>query len=387
MYKVIVLHNKYKIPGGEDSVVFNETTLLKQFGHEVEIVYFSNDDIAGLKQKITTGLNAIYSWSANQKISTVIENFKPDLIHVHNTFPKISPSVFYLANEKKIPIVQTIHNYRLVCPGALLLRDEKVCEECVSSKFAYKSIIKKCYRGNAAESAVVATVNFVHNALDTWQNKVSCFIVLSDFAKQKLKSSALQLNEKHFAVKPNFVEDKGFNHNRQNGFLFVGRLSTEKGLDVLLEAFSQTSHPLTIIGGGPLEAEVIVYSSKYANIEYLGFQSTDVVIEKMKHCKALVFPSIWYEGMPMTILEAFSTGCPVIASKLGAMAELIEHEINGLHFEAGNASDLIKQLDLITDSMSINARQTYLDKYTPEQNYQQLIDIYQKVIDENTANN
>jgi glycosyltransferase involved in cell wall biosynthesis len=383
--KILILHNKYKIPGGEDSVVLNESALLKQFGHDVEVVYFTNDDINGSKQKVATGLNAVYSRSANQKIKTVIEKFKPDVIHVHNTFPKISPSIFYLANELKIPIVQTIHNYRLVCPGALLLREEQVCEACVNSKFAYKSIVNKCYRNSAIESTIVATVNFVHNTLGTLQNKISRFIVLSDFAKQKLKNSTLQLSDSHFAIKPNFVEDKDFNHNRQNVFLFVGRLSTEKGLDVLLEAFSQTSHPLAIIGGGPLEAKVMDYASKHSNIEYLGFQSSDVVIEKMKHCKALVFPSIWYEGMPMTILEAFSTGCPVIASKLGAMEELIEHEINGLHFEAASANDLIKQLDLITDDMSLNARNSYLEHYTPEANYKQLIDIYQKVIDENST--
>lgn len=383
--KVLVLHNKYKIPGGEDSVVVNESALLGRYGHLIEICYFNNDDINGFRQKISTGFNAVYSSSAKKEIHALINDFEPDIIHVHNTFPRISPSIFYLANEMNIPIVQTIHNYRLICPGALLLRNESVCEECINSKFAYKSIAHKCYRNSSIESTIVATVNFVHNAFGTWQNKISRFIVLSDFAKQKLKNSALQLSDAHFTVKPNFVEDKGFNHNRQNGFLFVGRLSTEKGLDVLLEAFSQTSHPLSIIGGGPLEAKVIDYASKHANIEYLGFQSSDVVIAKMKHCKALVFPSIWYEGMPMSILEALSTGCPVIASKLGAMAELIEHEINGLHFEAGSASDLIKQLDLITDDMSLNARQSYLEHYTPEANYKQLIDIYQKVIDENAA--
>jgi glycosyltransferase involved in cell wall biosynthesis len=382
---VLLIHNKYKIPGGEDSVVQNESTLLKQCGHEVDVLYFTNDDINSLKDKVFTGLNSIYSRSANEKTRMVVEKFKPDVIHVHNTFPKISPSIFDLANELKIPIVQTIHNYRLVCPGALLLREEQVCEECVNAKFAYKSIKNKCYRNSAIESTIVATVNFVHNTLGTLQNKISRFIVLSDFAKQKLKNSTLQLSDSHFAIKPNFVEDKDFNHNRQNVFLFVGRLSTEKGLDVLLEAFSQTSHPLAIIGGGPLEAKVMDYASKHSNIEYLGFQSSDVVIEKMKHCKALVFPSIWYEGMPMTILEAFSTGCPVIASKLGAMEELIEHEINGLHFEAASANDLIKQLDLITDDMSLNARNSYLEHYTPEANYKQLIDIYQKVIDENST--
>ncbi|MEA1989592.1 MAG: glycosyltransferase family 4 protein [Pseudomonadota bacterium] len=385
--KVLILHNKYKIPGGEDAVVTHESSLLEQMGHLVKISYFDNDDISGLKQKISTGLNAVYSGKAKDQIHSIINEFKPDVIHVHNTFPKISPSIFYLADELNIPIVQTVHNYRLICPGALLLRDEKVCEDCVNSKFAFKGIVHKCYRESATESAVVATVNFIHNILSTWQNRISRFIVLSDFAKQKLKGSVLKLNDEHFSVKPNFVEDKGFNHQRDNSFLFVGRLSTEKGIDVLLEAFTKTTLAITIIGGGPFEEQVVEYADQYPNIEYLGFQPQEVVRERMQMCKALVFPSIWYEGMPMTILEAFSTGCPVIASKLGAMEELIEDHSNGLHFRVGDSSDLLAKLDLITSAMSVNARNTYLDKYTPEQNYQQLISIYQQVIDEKRNHN
>lgn len=384
--KVIILHNKYQITGGEDTVVINEKNLLEQFGQTVQVVYFDNSDIKSGWKKLTTATSSIYSLSAKQSLRKAIQDFAPDVIHIHNFFPKISPSVFFLANELNIPIVQTIHNYRFICPGALLMRDDEVCEECISKSFAYPSIQNKCYRGSALQSSIVATVNFVHNQLDTWKNKVDGLVFLTDFARSKFIDSNLSLDNSTLFVKSNFVEDKGYSSNRKTHFLFVGRLSKEKGIEVLLDTFKNTDHQIKIIGTGPLEELVKDAAENYPNIDFLGKQSLDSVIEHMKQCKALVFPSIWYEGMPMTILEAFSTGCPVIASNLGSMQSLITDQYNGLHFEPGNPNDLLEKLDLVTEDMFANARQTYLDDFTPEQNYTQLMDIYQKVIDAKTAN-
>jgi len=379
--KILILHNKYQLAGGEDTVVLNEQTLLEKHGHLIKVVYFDNNDISGIFKKLQTAVHAVYNTKAKNELENSILEFRPDVIHVHNFFPKISPSIFFLANELNIPIVQTIHNYRFICPGALLMREEKVCEECVSKSFTYPAITNKCYRGSALQSSVVATVNFVHNQLGTWKNKVDGFIFLTDFAKQKFIGSSLKLKQENLFIKPNFVEDKGFNTKRGKHFLFVGRISTEKGTERLLKVFTQSNHKITIIGNGPLEELVKEASATHSNIIFLGKQPAEIVIEKMKQCRALVFPSIWYEGMPMTILEAFSTGCPVIASNLGAMQSLIKDSYNGLHFKAGDENDLLQKLDLVTEDMFINARQTYLNEFTPEQNYRQLMDIYQKVID------
>jgi glycosyltransferase involved in cell wall biosynthesis len=385
--KILILHNKYKIPGGEDAVVLNEAHLLEEYGHDVKVFYFSNEDINGIVSKIKSGVNAFYSYKSKAEVKRVIESFSPDVIHVHNYFPKFSPSIFYLAKGMDIPIVQTIHNYRYICPGALLLRDENICELCISKTFALPAIRNRCYRNSYLETGVVTSINYVHNKLGTWQSKIDRLITLTEFAKQKFLESSFSAPKKKYIVKPNFVEDFGFNFERGDHFLFVGRLSKEKGIDILLNAFKSNHLPLVIVGGGPLEEEVRLAASRHENIIFKGYQKPEDVREQMKSCKALIFPSIWYEGMPMTILEAFSTGCPVVVSAIGGMAELVSDGYDGLHFEVGNSEDLILKLDSIELAMNRNARNTYEKKYSPTRNYQSLIEIYTQVIDEKATNN
>lgn len=378
--KILVLHNKYQISGGEDTVVQNEVELLRRNGHQVELVYFDNSEIKGLLNTLKAAVEVLYSFSASARLKPIISSFKPDVIHVHNFFPKLSPSVFYLAQKMQIPIVQTIHNFRMICPSAILMHEEKIFESSLHQRFAFTAVAKKVYRGSYLQTFVLALHNFVHNQIGTWKSKVDGLIFLTDFAKEKFLSSKLRLNNENLFIKPNFVEDQGFNYQRETHFLFVGRLSTEKGIDLLLEAFSQSPHQLKIIGTGPLENMVREASDKHTNIEFLGKQPHDAVIEYMKNCRALVFPSIWYEGMPMTIIEAFSTGCPVIASDLGAMKNLISHEYNGVKFEVNDTQALINSLDSVTEHMPENARNTFLENYNSEKNYSELIAIYTEVI-------
>lgn len=385
--RILIIHNKYKIQGGEDSVVLNEQYLLQNFGQEVRVVYFDNVDISSIFQKITVAAGVLYNNSSKKILKTEIEDFCPDIIHVHNIFPKISPSIFFLANKLNIPIVQTIHNYRMICPSATLLFNSKVFEKSLEQSFAWSAIKHKVYRSSYLQTFILAFHNFFHNIIGTWKNKVDGFIFLTVFAKRKFIDSKLLLDEKKIFIKPNFVEDKGFNYDREKHFLFVGRLSEEKGIDVLLKVFSKTKHVIRIIGTGPLESHVVKTALVNPNIRYLGKQSSKRVIEEMKACRALIFPSIWYEGMPMTILEAYSTGCPVISSNIGAMKNLINHKYNGLHFEPGKSGDLLSKLDHVTDEMPWNARKSYLEQFTPEQNYKLLMNIYKKVVDEKTSNN
>ncbi len=380
--KVLVLHNKYKIKGGEDSVFEAEVTLLNNYGHEVSTLLLNNDNIVGLKGKLKALVGVSNNTISLKMVEKKVAEFSPDVIHVHNFFPLLSPGVFTLAKKLNIPIVFTVHNYRLLCPGALLMRDGSPCEACLKKPFAWKAVMYKCYRDSYLETFALSYMNYSHNVQGTWQNSISRYIVLSDFAKSKFLESSLNIPEHRLVVKSNFVEDRGYSHNRSSRFLFVGRLSEEKGVQVLLNAFIGSEYQLDIIGGGPLEREVKLVASKYENIDYLGFQESSFVLEAMKRCKALVFPSIWYEGMPMTILEAFSTGCPVIASNIGVMASLIDHGNTGLLFEAGDSEALRCQLNCVTEQMSFSARDEYVKRYTPEANYVQLMKIYSEAMDE-----
>jgi len=378
--KVLLIHNKYKLLGGEEAVVLNESGLLSNYGTEVRVEYLDNSDINTSLDKLKVAFNSLYSQSSKKHFLKIIDEFKPDIIHAHNLFPQISPSIFFLAKELDIPVVQTIHNYRLICPSATLMYDGEIFEQSLAQSFAYTAVLKKIYRNSFFQTLILALHNFTHNKINTWRNKVDGFIFLTDFAKQKHISSQLELDDTRLFVKSNFVEDKGFNTQRKDHFLFVGRLSQEKGIEVLLEAFQKTDHKINIIGDGPLKESVENAASSHSNIKYLGKQPSDVVIEEMKQCKALIFPSIWYEGMPMTILEAFSTGCPVLASNLGAMQSLIVNDVNGLLFEHGNANNLIQKLEFINEKHSIGSRETYETNYAPESNYKYLLDIYKELI-------
>lgn len=380
--KILVLHNKYKIRGGEDSVFEMEVELLKHSYHQVETVVFSNDSIVGLQGKLRALVGITNNSASLTRLESKIAKFEPDIIHVHNFFPLLSPGVFSLANKLNIPIVFTVHNYRLLCPGALLMRDGSPCEACLKKEFAWKAVVHGCYRDSYLETFALSYMNYSHNLQGTWQNNVSRYIVLSDFAKSKFLESSLGIPEHKLVVKSNFVEDRGYSHERSDRFLFVGRLSEEKGIQVLLDAFVGSEYSLDIIGGGPLENKVQALASEHGNIDYLGFQGSSFVLDAMKQCKALVFPSIWYEGMPMTILEAFSTGCPVIASNIGVMASLIEHRNTGLLFEPSDSKALRLQLSCVTEQMSFSARDEYLNKYTSEANYVQLMNVYNEAINE-----
>jgi len=376
--RILSIHNKYKIKGGEDVVFKAECELLEDHGHEVRAVLFDNKAIHGVVGKLNTLMGVISNKSSYKRVRDEVISFSPDIIHVHNFFPLVSPVVFDVAHENAIPIVLTLHNYRLICPGALLLRNEKTCEVCVNSTFPFKGVINKCYRNSLIETAALGFMNYWHNEIGTWGNKIDRFIVLTDFAKKKFLNSSLNVEGGQFVTKPNFVPDYGEGGGGDR-FLFVGRLSHEKGISVLLETFSQSNFKLAIIGEGPLINEVEEAEKVNKNITYLGCQGRKAVIKAMKSCRALIFPSIWYEGMPMTILEAFSCGCPVIASKLGSMVELIEDQVNGLHFKPGDSVDLRSKLELITVGMRGGARDSYLKKFTPEENYKSLINIYQSL--------
>lgn len=384
--KILQIHNRYTKKGGEDTTIEAEYRLLIGKGHQVEQLIFDNSSIKGI-EKIKIFYKSVYNIEVRRILREKIKKFQPDIIHVHNFFYVTSPSIFYEAQRNETPILATIQNFRLICAGSLLLREGKVCEICTQKTFPLAGIQYKCFQNSAIKTAQLTMVTGLHKWLGTWKNKVDAYITLTEFVKNKLIQSSLHLpNEKVF-IKPNFTYDKGFTtaDERQDFFLFVGRLSQEKGIRILLEATKIHDFKIEIIGGGELEKIVREYASANPNIVYHGFQEQDFILAKMKACKALLFPSIWYEGMPLTILEAFSTGTPVIVSDIDNLNEIVTNQYNGLHFRTGNSQDLAQKIQLFGlndfSHLYVNARKTYEKLYSPEKNYQKLIEIYKKVIE------
>ncbi len=387
--RILFVHNKYQYRGGEDTTLESERLLLLAKGHDVEVLEFDNYNIKGLSAKIRTGISSFYNGQSARKLASSIESFKPDIIHVHNLFFNSSPSSLYKAKALGIPVVMTVQNYRLICANAMLLRNNKVCELCVTHTFPLAGIRYKCYRSSAVESALVTGITSLHKMLSTWTSKVNHYIVPSYFLKQKLQHSSLKLREHQATVIPNLSEDLAFETGgRSDYFLFVGRLAYEKGIDILVDCFANNPDlTLVIAGDGPEKSNLLSRIRDIPTIRYVGLQPKDEVRALMKKSKALIFPSRWYEGLPLTIIEALSTGTPVIAASLGAMPEMIREGYNGFLFLPGNSvalAERIRQFISVTegspDELYLNARQAYLDNYHPETHYRSIISLYETTI-------
>ena len=380
--KVLVVHCLYQLKGGEDSVVESEVAMLKEAGHDVRLYLRDNADASDTP---AWRLAAQTLWSSRtvQDLRDVTREGRPDVIHVHNTLLLVSPSVFWAADELGIPVVQTLHNFRVGCLSATFAREGKVCEDCLG-KVPWRGVLRGCYRESVPQSAVLATMVMTHRRLGTYDRKVTRFIALTDFAKQKLTATGLPADK--IRIKPNFVEWRPApKAAARQGGIYVGRLTTEKGIDVLLEAllrFQSDDHQIEVMGTGPLEATMATRLGP----RYLGFQPLDVVLSKMERAAFMVLPSIWYEGFPRTIVEAFACGLPVIASRLGSMAELVVDGETGLLFETSNASDLAEKIawanahpqEMI--AMGLRARAVYEQRFTPKQNLSELIGIYREAM-------
>ena len=387
--KILILHNRYKIIGGEEGVVEAEYTLLEKHGHKVTVFEVNNDRIVGIWGKLSTAINGIYSLSSKQQVSDAIAHLEPDLVHVHNFFPLLSPSVYDACVDAEVPVVQTLHNYRLLCPKAMPFRNGQICEDCFDRVVPWSGVLHGCYRNSHIQSASVAAMLGLHHWQGTWHKRVDAYIALSDFQKQVFVRAGLPAER--FFVKPNFVFGSEFPQDSQRGdfALFVGRLSEEKGVEILLDAYlqHQLTIPLKIIGDGPSRAKLEAKAAGLAQVTFLGQQDATVVRQMMQRAQFLVFPSIWYEGFPLTLAEAYANKLPVIASRLGSMSEIVRDGVTGLHFESGNAADLASKIQwAIVHSQSMQtmgdaAYQIYQNCYTPQANYQQLLQIYQSAID------
>ena len=382
--RVLVVHNAYQQRGGEDRVVEDEIEMLRSRGHEVSISSRDNKSIAA-NGAIPLFMNVLWSRESAANFRADIRSFQPQVIHVHNTFPLISPSIYWQAAAANIPLVQTLHNFRLLCVQAMFLQNDKVCEDCLG-KLPWRGVVHRCYRGSAPQSATAVAMLGLHRSIGTFRNKITRYIALSEFAKAKFVESK-QISENRIAVKPNFV-DVELDHSvvARRGGLLVGRLSHEKGIHVLATALDKILDcEIDVIGTGP---EQIKLEGK-RRIRLLGWQEKRFIYDKMRTAKYLLLPSICYENFPRTLVEAFACGLPVIASRLGALPELIKEGHNGLMFTPGSPDDLASKIawaEAHPESMAEmgrNARITYEKNYTADKNYAQLLQIYAEAIASN----
>jgi len=388
--KILIAHNFYQQPGGEDQCVAAEAALLKAHGHEVIHYTLHNDSINSLS-RFQAAARTIWNRSAYRELRALIRTHRPRIVHFHNTFPLISPAAYYAAQAENVRVVQTLHNFRLLCTNSLLYRSGGVCEDCLGKRIPWPSAVHKCYRGSRGASAVAVAMLTAHRALGTWQNAVDVFIALSRFSRDKLIQGRLP-GEK-IVVKPNFVyPDPGPGEGTGEYGLFVGRLSAEKGLDTLLQAWKVLPEkvPLKIVGDGPIAAMAREAASRDSRIEWLGRKSEKEVFALIGDAKFLVCPSNCYETFGRVIVEAYAKGTPVLASNLGAMAELVDHGRTGLRFAPGNAVDLASAVQqLLADPPALSrmrqaARQEYEQRYTVESNYRILMAIYERVLGRGT---
>lgn len=385
--KVLVVHNRYQQRGGEDAVVEAETRLLAANGVDVERFDADNDGIQGLIPKIQVSASQFgIPTDALAEFRSALSNFRPDLVHVHNWFPTLSPSIFNICRRRHTPTVHTLHNYRLLCVNATLFRNGHICEDCMGSTLRIPGIVHACYRKSRAGSTVATAGMVAHWSLGTWRHSVDCFIALSQFSRNKLIDGGLPGNK--IAVKPNFIDpDPGIGRGRGGYFLFAGRITEEKGIRVLLDCWREGHNLplLKIAGAGPLEDEVRQAAATLNNVEWLGVRSSEEVLDLMRRADALLCPSQWYEGMPRAVVESFAVGTPVIASNIGCYPEMIEDGKSGALFPPGDAQALRSRLHDLLDSGSLlemraHARRSFESSYTGEKNLSLLLNVYRSVL-------
>lgn len=385
--RIAQIHNKYRDLGGEDIVVQREKELLEDAGHKIVQFFVFNEKIKTSADRLKTALGIPYNFSSKRKVQAFLEREKPDVVHVHNFLPVLSPSVFYACKALNLPVVLTLHNFRLLCVNGLLYRNKHVCEDCISSKIAFSGIKHGCYQDSSVASIFPAISNGAHSSLGTWYDKIDKVIFLSKFSKEVFDRSHLSFKPEQVAIKPNFIVDNGYSYIKENYYLFVGRLSEEKGIRTVLEVFEINKKELIVVGDGPLRSEVDKASLRSSNIRCVGFQNSDQLKEIYMNARATVFASKMYEGLGLVNIESFSYGTPVIAPDFGNAGLLIESGINGLKYALGDAVSLeatIRDFENFTKAETLNrgARDSFEQQFTADKNLHLLEEIYKDAIKE-----
>jgi glycosyltransferase involved in cell wall biosynthesis len=381
---ILMAHNFYQQSGGEDQCVAAEVAMLRAHGHEVIQYCLRNDSIDSMS-RLSLASRTIWSRPAFRELQELFRRYRPQVAHFHNTFPLISPAAYSAARAENV--VQTLHNFRLLCADAIFFRNGRVCEDCLGKSIAWPGIVHKCYRDSRSASAVIATMQGVHRVLGTWRKAVDVYIALTECSRRKFVEGGLPAHK--IVVKSNFaLPDPGPGAGKGGFAVFVGRLSAEKGVGTLLDAWRilDGSLPLKIIGDGPMAAVVEEATRKDAAIQWLGNLPLEAVYSAIGDATFLILPSQWYEMFPRVIVEAFAKGTPVIASKLGAMTEIIDDGRNGLHFEPGDPADLVaKMQQVLADPLKLRrmrqaARETFDKNFAAAANHKSLMAIYERAL-------
>jgi glycosyltransferase involved in cell wall biosynthesis len=379
---VLLVHEYYQQPGGEDQVFAAERGLLEAREHRV-VRYTDHNDRVKDMGSLTLARATVWNGTVYNELRRLLRAERPQVAHFHNTFPLISPAAYYAARAEGVPVVQTLHNYRLFCTNALFFRDGHPCEDCLGKTVPWPGVLHSCYRGSRAASGMVAAMLSTHRMLRTWTKMVDRYIALTDFAREKLIQGGLP--KEKIAIKPHFIDpDPGLGEGHGGYALFVGRLSPEKGSDTLLSAWERLGGKprLKIVGDGPLAQRTAEAAQRFPGVEWLGRQPLEEVYRLMGGATFLVFPSEVYETFGRVAIEAFARGTPVVASKIGAIAELVEHGHTGLHFRPGDPNDLAAQVKWASrhpeelGHMRKAARAEFEAKYTARRNYELLMEIY-----------
>ena len=392
---VLLLHNRYLEPGGEEAVYQAEGRLLESLGHRVVRYEVGNERVAELST-LTLGARTVWSVEAHRQVARLVREARPDVAHVHNTLPLLSPSVHHAISAAGVPVVQTLHNYRLLCPQGMLLRDGHTCVECVGRWAPVAGVLHGCYRDSRLATAAVAAMLTVHRALRTWTHHVDAFIALSNFARARFLEGGLPADRLH--VKPNFVSpDPGTGRGNGAFLLFVGRLAPEKGIETLLEAWRRatastsenTAAPsprLVIVGDGPLSGTVRDAAATLPGLRWEGRQPHERVLELMGRARALVFPSLCFENSPGVVLEAYARALPVLASELGSTAELVRDGVTGRLFSPGDPHALAELLRWSwgspseLDALRVGARASFEATYTARASAERLLHVYDEAV-------
>ena len=387
---ILVVHNYYKIRAGEDTVFNNEVKLLREHGHNVITYTRDNCELDSLPiiKKCLLPFTTLFSIKTYAEIRKIIKDNRIDIIHVHNNICLISPSVFYAGFNMKVPVIQTIHHFRMNCPAATLFRDGHICEECIERN-EFHGVKYKCYKNSYSNTFAVALMNELHKIIGTYR-KMN-FICLTDFNKDKL----LEINKRKKYISPSKVYIKPnfspFSYRylsyekRKKQIIYAGRLYSTKGIQILFESWKRISqYDLVVFGTGPVEdwCKDFIKKNNISNIQMMGVVKNIDLMEHIAESKALILPTQWYEGFPMVLVESFSCGTPVLGSQLGNVGSIIKEGINGFHFDQNSVDSIVEAVNKLHDICE-STKKTSEELYSLEANYKMLIDIYDSCIKNN----
>ena len=391
--RVLVVHSRYRgaVPSGENAVVDDEVRLLEEHGCHVRRVELESDAIESwpIWRKATLPMRVVWSPQGQATVSQAIQRSRPNVIHIHNTFPLFSPAVFRTAARSAAAVVHTLHNFRPLCPVGTFLRDGQPCEKCLGRSFPFPALQHGCYRGSRLATLPVAAMDGLHGRMETWQKNVDRFVVLSEYERQKYIGAGWPAEK--FRIKFNTVWERSLPPRRGGGgFLCMSRLVPEKGVDVLLEgwrrAFPAGTPPLRLTASGDSEAKLRAEYGHVPGVTFLGYLERSRLLEEISKARAIVVPSRCYEGFPRVVVEAYAAGVPIVASRVGSLAELVEEGVTGLQFRMGDPDDVARALselahsDELCERLGTGARKRYDELYSPEKTMAELLAIYREAI-------